>query len=61
MGVCDCAFDLRGRVERVTRASVRRVSGQAVRAFWFCCAMLWSLVSAPTGIVRTLDRFDMAV
>lgn len=30
-------------------------------AFWFCCAMLWSLVSAPTGIVRALDRFDMAV
>ena len=30
-------------------------------AFYFCCAMLWSLVSAPTGIVRALDRFDMAV
>jgi len=30
-------------------------------AFWFSCAMLWSLVSAPTGIVRALDRFDMAV
>jgi O-antigen/teichoic acid export membrane protein len=30
-------------------------------AFWFCCAMLWALVSAPTGIVRALDRFDMAV
>jgi O-antigen/teichoic acid export membrane protein len=30
-------------------------------AFGFCCAMLWALVSAPTGIVRALDRFDMAV
>ena len=30
-------------------------------AFWFSCAMLWALVSAPTGIVRALDRFDMAV
>ncbi len=30
-------------------------------AFWFCCAMLWAIVSAPTGIVRALDRFDMAV
>ena len=30
-------------------------------AFFFCCAMLWALVSAPTGIVRALDRFDMAV
>ena len=30
-------------------------------AFYFCCAMLWALVSAPTGIVRALDRFDMAV
>jgi O-antigen/teichoic acid export membrane protein len=30
-------------------------------AFYFCCAMLWSLVSAPTGMVRALDRFDMAV
>ena len=30
-------------------------------AFWFCCAMLWAVVSAPTGIVRALDRFDMAV
>jgi O-antigen/teichoic acid export membrane protein len=30
-------------------------------AFWFCCVMLWALVSAPTGIVRALDRFDMAV
>jgi O-antigen/teichoic acid export membrane protein len=30
-------------------------------AFWFNCAMLWALVSAPTGIVRALDRFDTAV
>ena len=30
-------------------------------AFYFCCAMLWALVSAPTGIVRALDRFDIAV
>lgn len=30
-------------------------------AFWFCFASLWALVSAPTGIVRALHRFDMAV
>lgn len=30
-------------------------------AFWFNCAMLWALVSAPTGVVRALDRFDIAV
>ena len=30
-------------------------------AFYFNCAMLWALVSAPTGIVRALDRFDVAV
>jgi O-antigen/teichoic acid export membrane protein len=30
-------------------------------AFWFCCGSLWALVSAPTGIVRALNRFDMAV
>ncbi len=30
-------------------------------AFWFSCAMVWAIVSAPTGIVRTLDRFDVAV
>lgn len=30
-------------------------------AFFFCCASLWALVSAPTGIVRALHRFDMAV
>jgi len=30
-------------------------------AFWFCCGMVWALVSAPTGIVRALHRFDSAV
>lgn len=30
-------------------------------AFWFCVASLWALVSAPTGVVRALNRFDMAV
>lgn len=30
-------------------------------AFLFTCAMLFALVSAPTGIVRALDRFDMGV
>lgn len=30
-------------------------------AFWFCCAQLWALVSAPTGIMRALDRFDVSV
>jgi len=30
-------------------------------AFWFCCGMVWALVSAPTGIVRALHRFDAAV
>ncbi|MEE4452276.1 lipopolysaccharide biosynthesis protein [Novosphingobium resinovorum] len=30
-------------------------------AFWFCVASLWALVSAPTGMVRALNRFDMAV
>lgn len=32
-----------------------------VPGFLFCCAQLWALVSAPTGIVRALDRFRMAV
>lgn len=27
----------------------------------FCCAMAWALVSAPTGVVRALHRFDVAV
>lgn len=31
------------------------------KAFWFCCGMVWALVSAPTGIVRALHRFDSAV
>ena len=30
-------------------------------AFLFTCLMLFALVSAPTGIVRALDRFDVAV
>ncbi len=30
-------------------------------AFWFNVAAVWALVSAPTGIVRALDRFDVAV
>ncbi|MET0180764.1 MAG: oligosaccharide flippase family protein [Novosphingobium sp.] len=30
-------------------------------AFWFCCGMAWALVSAPTGIVRALHRFESAV
>ncbi|EHJ61234.1 polysaccharide biosynthesis family protein [Novosphingobium pentaromativorans US6-1] len=30
-------------------------------AFYFACGSLWALVSAPTGIVRALHRFDMAV
>lgn len=30
-------------------------------SFAFCCAMVWALVSAPTGIVRALHRFDVAV
>ena len=30
-------------------------------AFLFTCAMVFALVSAPTGIVRALDRFDVAV
>ena len=30
-------------------------------AFYFSCAMVWAIVSAPTGIVRALHRFDVAV
>lgn len=30
-------------------------------AFFFCVAMVWALVSAPTGIVRALNRFDLAI
>jgi O-antigen/teichoic acid export membrane protein len=29
-------------------------------AFWFNVAAVWALVSAPIGIVRALDRFDVA-
>jgi len=29
--------------------------------FAFCCAQLWALVSAPTGMVRALNQFKMAV
>lgn len=29
-------------------------------AFWFNVAAVWALVSAPTGIIRALDRFDVA-
>lgn len=32
-----------------------------IPGFLFCCAQLWALVSAPTGIVRALDRFQVAV
>lgn len=32
-----------------------------VPGFLFCCAQLWALVSAPTGIVRALNKFQMAV
>lgn len=31
-----------------------------VTAFWFNVAAVWALVSAPTGIVRALDRFDVS-
>lgn len=30
-------------------------------AFWFNVAALWAISSAPTGMVRALDRFDVAV
>ena len=30
-------------------------------AFWFNVVAVWALVSTPTGIVRALDRFDVAV
>jgi len=30
-------------------------------AFWFNIAAVWALVSAPTGIVRALDRFDVGI
>ncbi len=47
MGVCDCAFDARGRV---TPASPRRVSAQAVRAFWSCCVLAAAGCSPPRQI-----------
>lgn len=34
--------------------------GLILTAFWFNVAAVWALVSAPTGIVRALDRFDVA-
>lgn len=30
-------------------------------AFWFACALLWSRMTTPNGIVRVLDRFDLAI
>lgn len=33
----------------------------ATTVFWFNVASLWAISSAPTGIVRALDRFDTAV
>lgn len=30
-------------------------------ALWFVCAMLWARVSAPYGIIRALDRFELSV
>ena len=30
-----------------------------VMAFWFNCALLWSRLTTPTGVVRVLDRFDV--
>ncbi len=30
-------------------------------ALWFICAMLWARVSAPYGIIRALDRFELTV
>jgi hypothetical protein len=44
MGVYDCAFDLRGSRERVTAAQ------QALRAFWFCCALVTAGCSPPRQI-----------
>jgi O-antigen/teichoic acid export membrane protein len=32
-----------------------------VPGFLFCCAQLWALVSAPTGMVRAMNKFQMAV
>lgn len=30
-------------------------------AFWFSCAMLWSRMTTPNGIVRVMDRFDLGI
>lgn len=30
-------------------------------AFWFACALLWSRMTTPNGIVRVLDRFDLGI
>ncbi len=30
-------------------------------AFLFSCALLWARVSAPLGVIRVLDRYDLAV
>lgn len=30
-------------------------------AFWYCCVSLWALTSSMTGVLRTLDRFDIMV
>ncbi len=30
-------------------------------AFAFNCALLWARVSAPTGVLRAVDRFDLSV
>lgn len=32
-----------------------------VPGFLFCCASVWALVSAPIGMVRALNRFEMGV
>ncbi len=30
-------------------------------AFWFACALVWSRMTTPNGIVRVLDRFDLGI
>ncbi|MGC4250457.1 MAG: lipopolysaccharide biosynthesis protein [Sphingobium sp.] len=30
-------------------------------ALWFCCASCWTLASTPTGLMRALNRFDVAM
>lgn len=29
--------------------------------FWFICALVWARASAPLGVLRVLDRYDVAV